>query len=124
MRAGFDWTACGTGSSVPPTIQSCTTYLTSLPRAGLTGSQLKCIRRNPTQRTELLQRQLDDLGRQVQTLLKELGRRADPSLPVDAEMGEMDPLPAENIDAVITNNLTFFRRAEPESTQDRPRTRR
>jgi nucleoprotein TPR len=78
--------------------------------------------KNPTQRTELLQRQLDGLGRQVQTLLKELGRCADPSLPVDAEVEEMDSLPAENIDAVITNNLAFFRRAEPESTQDRPRT--
>ncbi|KAG2144206.1 hypothetical protein DEU56DRAFT_790720 [Suillus clintonianus] len=58
---------------------------------------------------ELLQRQLDDLGRQVQTLLKELGRRTDPSLPTDVEMEEMDPLPAENIDAVITNNLVLFR---------------
>ncbi|KAG1780540.1 hypothetical protein EV702DRAFT_1078352 [Suillus placidus] len=58
---------------------------------------------------ELLQRQLDDLGRQVQTLLKELGRRTDPSLPTDAEMEEMEPLPAENIDAVITNNLVLFR---------------
>lgn len=58
---------------------------------------------------ELLQRQLDDLGRQIQTLLKELGRRADPSLPTDAEMEEMEPLPADNIDAVITNNLVLFR---------------
>ncbi|KAG2753160.1 hypothetical protein P692DRAFT_20797402 [Suillus brevipes Sb2] len=58
---------------------------------------------------ELLQRQLDDLGRQVQTLLKELGRRTDPSLPTDIEMEEMEPLPAENIDAVITNNLVLFR---------------
>ncbi|KAG2147462.1 uncharacterized protein EDB93DRAFT_1147386 [Suillus bovinus] len=58
---------------------------------------------------ELLQRQLDDLGRQVQTLLKELGRRTDPSLPTDAEMEEMEPLPAENINAVITNNLVLFR---------------
>lgn len=58
---------------------------------------------------ELLQRQLDDLGRQIQTLLKELGRRADPSLPTDAELDEMEPLPADNIDAVITNNLVLFR---------------
>ncbi|KAG1824960.1 hypothetical protein EV424DRAFT_710307 [Suillus variegatus] len=58
---------------------------------------------------ELLQHQLDDLGRQVQTLLKELGRRTDPSLPTDVEMEEMEPLPAENIDAVITNNLVLFR---------------
>ncbi|OJA16044.1 hypothetical protein AZE42_05491 [Rhizopogon vesiculosus] len=58
---------------------------------------------------DLLQRQLDDLGRQIQTLLKELGRRADPALPTDAEMEDMEPLPADNIDAVITNNLVLFR---------------
>ena len=58
---------------------------------------------------ELLQRQLDDLGRQIQTLLKELGRCAGPSLPTDAEMEEMEPLPADNINAVIMNNLMLFR---------------
>ncbi|KAG2028279.1 hypothetical protein BDR03DRAFT_1029975, partial [Suillus americanus] len=33
----------------------------------------------------------------------------DPSLPTDAEMEQMEPLQAENIDAVITNNLVLFR---------------
>ncbi|KAH7927786.1 hypothetical protein BV22DRAFT_1060287 [Leucogyrophana mollusca] len=61
------------------------------------------------QENELLQRQLDDLGRQVQTLLKELTRRGDPSIPSDEELDEMPPPPAENIDAVITNNLVLFR---------------
>ncbi|KAG2088543.1 uncharacterized protein F5147DRAFT_789372 [Suillus discolor] len=40
---------------------------------------------------------------------RELGRRTDPSLPTDVEIEEMEPLPAENIDAVITNNLVLFR---------------
>lgn len=61
------------------------------------------------QETDLFQHQLTDLGRQVQTLLKELGRRTDPSIPSDEELDEMEPLPADNIDAVITNNLVLFR---------------
>ena len=61
------------------------------------------------QETDLLQHQLTDLGRQVQALLKELGRRTDPSVPSDEELDEMTPLPADNIDAVITNNLVLFR---------------
>ena len=61
------------------------------------------------QETELFQHQLTDLGRQVQTLLKELGRRTDPSIPSDEELDGMSPLPANNIDAVITNNLVLFR---------------
>ncbi|KAF8443123.1 hypothetical protein L210DRAFT_3620711 [Boletus edulis BED1] len=61
------------------------------------------------QEADLLQHQLTDLGRQVQTLLKDLGRRTDPSIPLDEELDEMAPLPADNIDAVITNNLVLFR---------------
>lgn len=61
------------------------------------------------QETDLLQHQLTDLGRQVQALLKELGRRTDPSIPSDEELDEVAPLPADNIDAVITNNLVLFR---------------
>ena len=61
------------------------------------------------QETSLLQHQLTDLGRQVQALLKELGRRTDPSIPSDEELDGMDPLPGYNIEAVITNNLVLFR---------------
>ncbi|KAG9315951.1 hypothetical protein JVU11DRAFT_3605 [Chiua virens] len=61
------------------------------------------------QETDLLQHQLTDLGRQVQALLKEIGRRSDPSIPSDEELDEMAPLPPDNIDAVITNNLVLFR---------------
>ncbi|KIJ62559.1 hypothetical protein HYDPIDRAFT_93869 [Hydnomerulius pinastri MD-312] len=61
------------------------------------------------QETDLFQHQLTDLGRQVQALLKELGRHADPSIPPDAMLDEMPPLPAGTIDAVITNNLVLFR---------------
>ena len=65
----------------------------------------KSIREN-----EILNKQLNDLGRQVQGLLKELGRRHDPTIPSDA-MLENDPhlQPAQDIDAVITNNLVLFR---------------
>ncbi|KAF9220879.1 hypothetical protein BS17DRAFT_786120 [Gyrodon lividus] len=65
--------------------------------------------RKSRQETDLLQHQLTDLGRQVQALLKELGRRTDPSIPSDGELDGMPPLPANNIDAVITNNLVIFR---------------
>jgi len=59
---------------------------------------------------ELLQKQLNDLGRQVQTLMKEIARRQDPTIPSDEEL-EVDEstAPAENIDEVITNNLVLFR---------------
>ncbi|KIK98776.1 hypothetical protein PAXRUDRAFT_823499 [Paxillus rubicundulus Ve08.2h10] len=65
--------------------------------------------RKSHQETDLLQHQLTDLGRQVQTLIKELGRRADPSIPSDEELDEMPPLPVHDIHAVITNNLVLFR---------------
>lgn len=63
-----------------------------------------------TRENDLLQHQLTDLGRQVQTLLKELGRIQDASIPSDEEL-EADVLmkPAENIEDVITNNLVLFR---------------
>lgn len=61
------------------------------------------------QETDLFQHQLTDLGRQVQALLKEVGRRTDPLIPSEEELDEMDPLPADNIHAVITNNLVLFR---------------
>lgn len=59
---------------------------------------------------ELLTRQLDDLGRQIRTLLKELARARDPMLPTDEEL-ETDEttVPATNIDEVITNQLVLFR---------------
>ncbi|KAL4250041.1 hypothetical protein ABKN59_004926 [Abortiporus biennis] len=62
------------------------------------------------QEIKLLNQQLDDLGRQIQTLMKELGRRQDPSIPPDEELEEDPSLkPAENIEEVITNNLVLFR---------------
>jgi nucleoprotein TPR len=59
---------------------------------------------------DLLQKQLNDLGRQVQTLLKEIARRQDPTIPSDEELeADESTAPAENIDEVITNNLVLFR---------------
>ena len=58
----------------------------------------------------MLQKQLNDLGRQVQTLLKEIARRQDPTIPSDEELeADESTAPAENIDEVITNNLVLFR---------------
>ncbi|ESK95244.1 filament-forming protein [Moniliophthora roreri MCA 2997] len=56
---------------------------------------------------ELLQQQLEDLGRQVRVLLKEIARRDDPNLPSDEELESLPP--AENVEAVITNHLVLFR---------------
>ncbi|KII91087.1 hypothetical protein PLICRDRAFT_28915 [Plicaturopsis crispa FD-325 SS-3] len=64
----------------------------------------KSIREN-----DLLQKQLEDLGRQVQVLLRELGRQSDPSIPSEEDLERMEVPPAESIDAVITNNLVLFR---------------
>ena len=55
----------------------------------------------------LLQQQLDDTARQLKTLLRELGRMHDATLPSDEDM--QDIAPAENIDDVITNNLVLYR---------------
>ncbi|KAI9059234.1 hypothetical protein FKP32DRAFT_1606262 [Trametes sanguinea] len=63
-----------------------------------------------TRENELLEKQLKDLGRQVRTLLKELGRSQDPSIPSDEELEQDESIrPADNIEAVITNNLVLFR---------------
>ncbi|TFK52180.1 hypothetical protein OE88DRAFT_1367940 [Heliocybe sulcata] len=59
---------------------------------------------------ELLQQQLDDLGRQVQHLLKDIARKEDPLLPDDRQLEQdQSTAPAENIEEVITNNLVLFR---------------
>ncbi|KDQ62646.1 hypothetical protein JAAARDRAFT_54566 [Jaapia argillacea MUCL 33604] len=59
---------------------------------------------------DLLQKQLDDLGRQVQSLLREITRRDDASIPSEAELEQDEgTAPAENIEQVITNNLVLFR---------------
>jgi len=42
-------------------------------------------------------------------LLKEIGRRDDPTIPSDDDLDQMESPPAENIEAVITNNLVLFR---------------
>ncbi|KAL0576947.1 Protein mlp1, partial [Marasmius crinis-equi] len=57
---------------------------------------------------QLLHQQLDDLGRQVRTLLKEIARRDDPNMPSDEDLESTVP-PAEDIGSVITNHLVLFR---------------
>ncbi|KAI0953616.1 hypothetical protein AcW1_007790 [Taiwanofungus camphoratus] len=63
-----------------------------------------------TRENDLLQKQLDDLGRQVQVLLRQVGRIQDPSIPSDEDLEQDERTkPADNIEAVITNNLVLFR---------------
>ncbi|KAF7348346.1 Protein MLP1 [Mycena sanguinolenta] len=61
-----------------------------------------------TRENELLQQQLTDLGRQIQHLLREIGRRDDPSIPSDADIEMLAAAPPETVDGVITNNLVLF----------------
>lgn len=54
--------------------------------------------------------QLDDLGRQVQNLLREIGRRDDPTLPVDEDLENVDSVVlSDDVDSMITNNLVLFK---------------
>lgn len=62
-----------------------------------------------TRENELLQKQLEDLGRQVQGLLREISRRDDPTIPREEDLENMSVAPAEDTEAVITNNLVLFR---------------
>lgn len=54
----------------------------------------------------MLQKELADLGSQVQALLRELSRRDDPTIPDDEDMTET---PDKTIDEIISNNLVLFR---------------
>lgn len=57
----------------------------------------------------LLQKQLDDLGRQVQHLLREIARRDDPTIPSNEEL-EAIPIEAVSDTAtLISNHLVLFR---------------
>nr|UPW42857.1 nucleoprotein MLP2 [Hypsizygus marmoreus] len=62
-----------------------------------------------TRENELLQKQLEDLGRQVQGLLREISRRDDPTIPSDEDLESIPVAPAEDTEAVITNNLVLFK---------------
>lgn len=57
----------------------------------------------------LLQQQLTDLGRQVQTLLREIARRDDPTIPSEEELENVPFAPAVDVNTLITNNLVLFR---------------
>ena len=56
----------------------------------------------------LLQKQLGDLGRQVQSLLREIARRDDPTL-LDTTENAVQHVAAEDTDTLITNNLVLFK---------------
>ncbi|KIY46697.1 hypothetical protein FISHEDRAFT_46885 [Fistulina hepatica ATCC 64428] len=58
----------------------------------------------------LLEQQADDLGRQVRTLLKELARRDDPTLPAeDVDMEDTPLVDEDSVTGVITNKLVLFK---------------
>jgi nucleoprotein TPR len=63
-----------------------------------------------TRENELLTKQLNDLGRQISALLRDIARRDNPTLPPDAEL-DADPAtqPAANTEELITNHLVLFR---------------
>jgi len=50
--------------------------------------------------------QLEDLGRQVQTLLRDIARRDDPTIPPDEELENIPA--ASDTESLITNHLVLF----------------
>ena len=54
-----------------------------------------------------MEKQLADLGAQLKSVLKELGRLHEPTLPPDEDMQNVSP--PQNIDQVITNSLVLYR---------------
>ena len=58
---------------------------------------------------ELLEKQLEDLSRQLRSVLKDLGRQQDPSIPSDDVLDQEMAETASDIESVITNNLVLFR---------------
>jgi nucleoprotein TPR len=62
-----------------------------------------------TNENTLLQRQLEDLGRQVQNLLRQIARRDDPTIPPDEEL-EMTPVEAiTDAATLVTDHLVLFK---------------
>lgn len=70
-----------------------------------------------TSENKLLQQQLEDLGRQVQNLLREIARRDDPTIPADEDLDQVNPEPV-NVDQVITNSLVLFKNIGHLQTQN------
>lgn len=61
---------------------------------------------------KLLQKQLDDLGLQVQNLLREIARRDDPAIPPDEEL-EGTPVEAiKDAATLVTSHLVLFRNVD------------
>ena len=57
-------------------------------------------------KNQLLQKQLNDLGWQVQTLLEEIAGQQDPTIPSDEELEADEGIaPAENINEVLFRNI-------------------
>jgi nucleoprotein TPR len=63
-----------------------------------------------TRENNLMNKQLDDLGRQVRTLARDIARRDDPTIPSDEELdADTSIIPCESTEELITNNLVLFK---------------
>ena len=58
---------------------------------------------------KLLQKQLDDLGLQVQNLLREIARRDDPAIPPDEELEAVPVEAIKDAATLVTSHLVLFR---------------
>jgi nucleoprotein TPR len=55
------------------------------------------------------QKQLEDRGRQIRSLLRGITRRDDPTIPSDEDLEAANVIPAEGMEAVIANDLVLFK---------------
>ncbi|CAA7262954.1 unnamed protein product [Cyclocybe aegerita] len=76
-------------------------------QASLAQEQTQKLQKSMQENT-VLQRNLDDLGRQIQVLLRDIARRDDPSIPPDEEI---DPIASVEVDTqtLISNHLVLFK---------------
>ena len=65
-----------------------------------------------TNETNLLQKQLDDLGSQVQHLLREIARRDDPTIPSNEDLESVPVEATTDTSTLISSHLVLFRNVE------------
>ncbi|KAH9480632.1 Protein MLP1-like protein [Psilocybe cubensis] len=71
-----------------------------------------------TRENQLFEKQLEDLGRQVQALTRELTRRDDPTIPPDDYIENLPPSSESDTQTLITENLVVFRSISQLQTQN------
>jgi len=65
-----------------------------------------------TNENKLLQRQLEDLGLQVQNLLRQIARRDDPTIPSDEELEQIPVEAITDAAALVTSHLVLFQNVD------------